>query len=168
MLAGLPARNSALRRIESSATHGREVDMADIEVKPGVVIPEREVWFTASKSGGPGGQHVNTTSSRITLHWYPGVSAAFTQDQRRRVMKALASRLTTDGELLLHCSDHRSQLRNRGEAIARLAEVVRAALVVRKKRRKTHPSRGAIERRLKSKQAQSDKKRARKKVGSDD
>lgn len=142
--------------------------MADIQVKPGVIIPEREVWFTASKSGGPGGQHVNTTSSRITLHWYPGSSAAFTPDQRRRVMKALANRLTAGGELLLHCSDHRSQLRNRGEATIRLAELVRSALIVRKKRRKTRPSRGAVERRLKSKHAHSDKKRARKKVGSDD
>lgn len=141
--------------------------MPDIQVQPGVVIPEREIWFTASRSGGPGGQHVNTTSSKITLHWYPGSSAAFTSEQRRRVMRALANRLTTEGELLLHCSEHRSQLRNRGEACERLAELVARSLKVRKRRKKTRPSRGAIERRLKSKRATSDKKKNRGKVNED-
>ncbi len=142
--------------------------MADIEVQPGVMIPDREVWFTASRSGGAGGQHVNTTSSKVTLHWYPGSSAAFTQDQRRRVLHKLRNRLTADGELQLHCSTHRSQLRNRGEACERLAALVKGALVVRKRRRKTKPSRGSIERRLKAKRVNSDKKKTRGKVSRDD
>ena len=137
----------------------------DIRVQPGVVIPEREIWFTASRSGGPGGQHVNTTSSKITLHWYPGSSAAFTPDQRRRVLRSLANRISTDGELLLHCSENRSQLRNRTDACDRLAELVVQALKVRKRRKKTRPSRGAVERRLKAKKVTSDKKKTRGKVG---
>ncbi|MFT6396564.1 MAG: ribosome-associated protein [Bradymonadia bacterium] len=142
--------------------------MADIEVQPGVVIPEREVWFTASRSGGAGGQHVNTTSSKVSLHWYPGSSAAFSQDQRRRVLQKLRNRMTAEGELQLHCSTHRSQLRNREEACERLAELVKAALVIRKRRRKTKPTRGAVERRLKAKRVTSSRKKTRGKVGNEE
>lgn len=142
--------------------------MADIEVQPGVVIPEREFWFTASRSGGAGGQHVNTTSTKVTLHWYPGSSAAFTPDQRRRVLHKLANRLTAEAELQLHSSTYRSQFRNREDACERLAELVKGALVIRKRRRKTKPSRGSIERRLKAKRVNSSKKKTRGKVGNDD
>lgn len=138
--------------------------MADVEVQSGVTIPEREIWFTASRSGGPGGQHVNTTSSRVTLHWVPASSAAFDQAQRRRVMKRLERRLTNEGELQLDVATHRSQHRNREEALERLAEVVRAALHVRKRRRKTKPTRGSIERRIAAKKRTAEKKKLRGKV----
>jgi ribosome-associated protein len=138
--------------------------MADIEVQPGVTIPEREIWFTASKSGGPGGQHVNTTSSRVTLHWVPASSAAFDPVQRQRVLRKLEKRLTVEGELQLHVETHRSQHRNREEAYERLAAVVRTALHVRKRRRPTKPTRGSVERRIAEKKAVGDKKRKRGKV----
>jgi ribosome-associated protein len=80
------------------------------------------------------------------------------------VLRALTNRLSTDGELLLHSSEHRSQLRNRGAACERLVELVARALVVRKRRKKTRPSRGAVERRLKAKRTVSDKKKKRGKV----
>lgn len=138
--------------------------MADVEVQPGVTIPEREIWFTASRSGGPGGQHVNTTASKVTLHWVPASSAAFDSNQRQRVLRRLDNRLTAEGELQLHVSTHRSQLRNREEACERLAEVVRSALHVRKRRRKTKPTRGSIERRITAKKQRSEKKKLRGKV----
>lgn len=141
--------------------------MADIEVQPGVTIPEREIWITASRSGGPGGQHVNTTSSQITLHWVPQSSAAFSPDQRARVLAKLATRLTNEGELHLHVSTHRSQHRNRAEAYERLAEILRNALRVRRRRRPTKPSRGAVQRRITAKKQHSEKKQRRGKVDSD-
>lgn len=138
--------------------------MDDVEVQPGVTIPGREIWFTASKSGGPGGQHVNTTNSQVTLHWVPASTAAFSPDQRQRALKKLANRLTNEGELQLHVSTHRSQHRNREEALERLAEVVRRALAVRKRRKKTRPSFGAMKRRKKANEQLSEKKKLRKKI----
>lgn len=138
--------------------------MADIEVQPGVTIPEREIWITASRSGGPGGQHANKTSSQVTLHWVPQSSAAFNQEQRARVMRKLANRLTTEGELQLHVSTHRSQHRNREEAFERLESIVKHALRRRKRRRKTKPTRGSIERRIQAKKVKGRRKSLRGKV----
>jgi len=142
--------------------------MDDVEVKPGVRIAAREVWFSASRASGPGGQHVNTTDSRITLHWVPGSSAAFTREQRRRVLERLAPRLSTAGELQLHASTHRSQARNREEAIERLRVLVVDALKVAKRRRATQPTRASVKRRLDNKRSKATKKRLRSKVGRDE
>ncbi len=123
----------------------------DLPIQDGIVIPGWEIWFTASRAGGPGGQHVNTSSTRVTLHWVPANTSALSEADKARVVRSLANRLTTEGELLLHASEYRSQKRNREAARERLVELVRAGLVRRKRRRKTRPSRGAIERRLSEK-----------------
>ncbi|MCB9506729.1 MAG: aminoacyl-tRNA hydrolase [Myxococcales bacterium] len=135
--------------------------MSDIEVTRSCTVPLAELVFSTSRSGGPGGQHVNTTESRVTLRWRPAESVALTDAQRERVLGRLASRLTSDGDLLLHCDTHRSQQRNREDVVARFVEIVRAALHVERARRATKPSRGAIERRLEAKRRNSDKKRQR-------
>lgn len=116
-----------------------------------VHIPRAELAVRATKSGGPGGQHVNTSSTRIELTWVPGTSAALDEAQRARVATALAARLDSQGRLRIVSSEHRSQAQNREAAEARLATLVRAALVVPKVRRPTKPTAASKRARLETK-----------------
>ncbi len=124
-------------------------------------IPREELVARATRSSGAGGQHVNKTSSRIQLSWNVATSAALDDLQRDRLLHKLSPRLTADGTLTVTVSDTRSQHRNREIAEERLEEVVRAALVVPKKRKPTKPTRAAKEKRLDSKKLHSKKKQNR-------
>jgi ribosome-associated protein len=132
-------------------------------VNPSVSIPRSELDFRASRSSGAGGQHVNKTSSRIEVFWNPLSSEALTEAQRDRLSHKLAGRITADGSIRVVASDMRSQSRNRQLAEERLADLVRTALIVPKKRRPTKPTRAAKEARLEGKKRQSHKKRERSK-----
>jgi len=132
-----------------------------VRVNESVVIPRDELAARASRSGGAGGQHVNTSSTRIELVWNVAASRALTDEQRERVMQKLSSRLDGDRNLRVVASDRRSQRQNRESAEVRMAELVRKALVVPKTRRPTKPSRGAKQARLESKRRLSEKKRER-------
>jgi ribosome-associated protein len=132
-----------------------------IRVNEQVVIPRDELVARATRSGGAGGQHVNTSSTRIELVWNVQASRALTDEQRERVMHKLSSRLDSDRNLRIVASDRRSQRQNRESAEARMADLVREALVVPKKRRPTKPSRAAKQARLDSKRRLSEKKRER-------
>jgi ribosome-associated protein len=132
-------------------------------VNDAVSIPRSELDFRASRSSGAGGQHVNKTSSRIEVFWNPLSSSALTDAQRDRLRHKLASRIATDGSVRVVASDMRSQSRNKDLAEERLADLVRAALIVPKKRRATKPTRAAKEARLEGKKRQSHKKRERSK-----
>jgi len=112
----------------------------DLEIRPGLTIPGSEVEETASRSSGPGGQNVNKTSTRVTLRWNVGTSVCITDAQRRRIRDRLSSRITLGGELLVHAQAHRTRPRNRELARARLAELVREALLVQRRRVATKPS----------------------------
>ena len=140
----------------------------DLPIREGLAIPGWELWYSTSRASGAGGQHVNRTESRVTLHWVPSKCSVLTDAQKARLLRALAPRLTGTGELQLHCEEERSQHRNRELVRARLAQLVARAIVPRKRRRKTKPTRGSVERRLASKQRTSQKKRLRGKVGEDD
>ncbi len=135
--------------------------MEDLQVKERITIPGWELWFTASRSGGPGGQHANKTNSRVTLHWRVESTTALTAAQRARVMARLATRIDDEGVLQISAEDERSQHRNRELARERLAALVRDALHVATRRRPTQPTRGSRERRLQAKKAQSGKKAER-------
>ena len=132
-----------------------------LRVNDSVVIPRDELAARASRAGGAGGQHVNTSSTRIELVWNVGATRALTDEQRERVLQKLSSRLDGERNVRVVASDRRSQRQNREAAESRLAELVRAALVVPKKRRPTKPSRAAKQARLDSKKRLSDKKRRR-------
>lgn len=132
-----------------------------IRVNESVVIPRDELTARATRSGGAGGQHVNTSSTRIELLWNVETSRALSDVQRERVLQKLISRLDAEGNVRVVASDRRSQLQNREAAESRLADLVRAALVVPKKRRPTKPSRAAKQARLDEKKRLSDKKRER-------
>ena len=132
-----------------------------VRVNEGVVIPRDELVARASRSGGAGGQHVNTSSTRIELVWNVAASRALTDEQRERVLQKLSSRLDGERNLRVVASDRRSQRQNRESAEERMAELVRQALIVPKKRRPTKPTRAAKQARLESKRRLSDKKRER-------
>lgn len=130
-------------------------------VRPGLVIPRHELAFRASRAGGPGGQHVNTSSTRVKVVWNARRSGALSEDERQRVLAALASRLDSDGNLRVVGSEYRSQARNREAAVERLGELVRKALHVPKSRRKTRPTKASVEKRLNRKKHLGSKKRDR-------
>jgi ribosome-associated protein len=132
-----------------------------LRVNDSVVIPRDELVVRATRSGGAGGQHVNTSSTRIEIVWNVQASRALTEEQRERVLQKLSSRLDGDRNVRVVASDRRSQRQNRETAEVRLAELVRQSLVVPKKRRPTKPSRAAKQARLESKRKLSDKKRER-------
>ncbi len=132
-------------------------------VEKDVVIPGAELWFTASRAGGPGGQHVNKTSTRVTLHWNLSETNALTLTQKKRAMTRLASRLTKDGVLQIHVDDSRSQKTNRELGRDRLADLLRSAIKPTKKRIPTRASKAAKRRRLEDKSRKSKIKRLRSK-----
>ena len=132
-----------------------------LRVNDSVVIPRDELSTRASRAGGAGGQHVNTSSTRIELLWNVGTTRALSEEQRERVLQKLSSRLDSEQTVRVVASDRRSQRQNRESAEERLAELVRTALLVPKKRRATKPSRAAKQARLDSKKRLSNKKRER-------
>lgn len=137
-------------------------DFAELRVTPLFSIPRSELQYRASRAGGAGGQHVNTSSTRIELLWDLPRSIAVTDDERERLRTKLAPRLDSDGMVRVVASDRRSQAQNRQAADARLAELVKHALAIPKKRRATKPTRSSKERRLAEKKHHSEKKRDRK------
>lgn len=132
-----------------------------LNVTPLVAIPRVELQYRASRAGGPGGQHVNTSSTRIELLWDLPNSRAVSDEERERIREKLAPRLDSDGMVRVVASDRRSQGQNRQAADERLVALVRRALQVPKRRRPTKPPRAAKERRLTDKKRRSDKKRER-------
>ena len=134
---------------------------ADLTIREGLVIPGWELWFTASRSGGPGGQHVNTSSTRITLYWNLGGTVVLDEAARARVQRRLASRVNSEGILQVSAEDDRSQAANRETARERLAALVAESLIIQKSRRPTRPTRGSKERRITAKKQRSDLKRLR-------
>lgn len=137
--------------------------MADgyLEITPALLLPLAELEYRATRSGGPGGQHVNTSSTRIEVWWDLRSSPTLTDEQRGRLLERLAGRLDSEGRLRLVASYSRSQLRNREAATERLRELVASALAVRKPRKRTKPSRAAKAARLEAKRRRSAVKRDR-------
>lgn len=136
-------------------------DSPFLNVTPDLAIPRSELQYRATRSGGPGGQHVNTSSTRIELLWDLNASRAVTDEQRERLRHKLAPRLDSDGMVRVVASDRRSQNQNRQAADERLAALIKHALHVPKKRKPTKPTKAAKERRILSKKKLSEKKRNR-------
>ena len=141
----------------------RDVSLTDglLHVAPGVSIPASELEFQAITGGGPGGQHVNRSATRIALRWNVGRSTALSDEQRARVLAKLGSRVDNEGWVRVVAGEFRSQLQNRRAALERLASMLARALVVAPPRRKTKPTKASVERRLTDKKIKSEKKRLR-------
>lgn len=139
-----------------------------VPVKNGIVIPDHEIDITTSRAGGPGGQHVNKTDTRITVRWNVKNTNALSEEQKARVLQNLQARLTTEGDLIVHNNESRSQLHNKKAALARLVQEVVKALFVPKKRMATRVPKSEKEARLRSKILRSTIKKMRSKKIQDD
>ena len=133
----------------------------DLRVTADISVPRSELSWRFSRSGGPGGQSVNTTDSRVELRFDLAGTSALPDHLRSRALERLAGRLV-DGMIIISATEQRSQLQNRRTAEARLAALLAAAIAPPPRQRKrTKPTRGAIERRLESKRRRSQTKRDR-------
>jgi ribosome-associated protein len=132
-----------------------------IPITEDLAIPDEEVSFVTSRSGGPGGQNVNKLETRVTLRFDLAGSPSLPEEQKARLRERLATRITKDGVLQVTSQRHRTQAANREAAVERFAELLRENLREEPPRKKTRPSRAAKARRLEEKRRQSQRKRER-------
>ena len=118
----------------------------------------REIIFKAVRSGGPGGQHVNKTASKVEVRFNIKDTQALSEKEKEKLFDKLSTRITSEGILKLSCSETRSQHRNKAIVIDRLFDLIKIKLKNTKLRKKTKPSKNAIEKRLISKKNQALKK----------
>lgn len=123
-----------------------------IQLTPSIAIDESEIEESFVRASGPGGQNVNKVSTAVELRFDARRSASLPNEVAIRLMKLAGSRLTQDGVIVITAQEHRSQSRNREEALARLVELIRQAEVRPKVRRATKPTKASKERRLASKE----------------
>src|SRR5205814_3217623 len=133
----------------------------DLEITPGLKIPEVELRLSFARSGGPGGQNVNKVSSKAVLHFDVVASPSLPADVRQRFLEGYKSRITNAGEVVIHSDEFRDQPKNIDACYEKLRQMVLAVLKPPKKRRATKPTRGSKVRRLNEKKARSDVKRGR-------
>jgi ribosome-associated protein len=139
-----------------------------IPVVDGLEIPDHELDFAVSRSGGPGGQNVNKVSTRVTLRFNVDSSAALTSDQRRRIHSRLATRINKEGILQVTSQRTRSQELNRADVLERFVELLREALHKETPRIPTRVSRAAKIKRVEEKKKRTEIKVARSRKGWDD
>lgn len=132
-----------------------------IFVSSEVIIPDREIHFTFSRSGGPGGQNVNKVNTRVTLLFEPENSSALTPEQVARIKERLASRMGSDGVLRVISQQSRSQSANREAARERFARILAEALYEQPQRRDTRPPRRAARVRIEEKRLRGRLKQSR-------
>src|SRR5574338_45391 len=136
-----------------------------VPIRPGIAVPRHELTYRATRSGGPGGQHVNKTSSRVELTWSVATTSALGPELRARALERLATRLDGDGVLRLVSDRTRSQLQNKEDVTERFAKILAAALTIPKKRRPTKVSKAVKARRLDAKKRHGAKKADRRHRG---
>ena len=137
----------------------------DLSITARLTIPAYELFEQFVQAGGPGGQNVNKTSSAVQLRFYAMASGVLSPEAKRRLLRLAGRRATKDGEVIIEASRHRSQERNRQDARERLKELVLEALKPPPPpRRKTRPTRGSVERRLKAKKERAGTKAMRGRV----
>lgn len=124
-----------------------------------------EFKFSASRSGGPGGQNVNKVSTKVELRIDINQSQLLTEEEKEIIRQKLGNRMTVDGELIIVSQSERSQLKNKEKAIARFYQLIEKALTPPKKRLRSKPTKASIEKRLKEKQLLSKRKADRRDLG---
>lgn len=132
-----------------------------LEISAALQIPEEELHFSFARSSGPGGQNVNKVASKAVLRWNPGQSPVLPAAVLERLLALFPTRITTAGEIVITSELTRDQRVNMEDCREKLAQLIRAALVVPKKRRPTKPGRGAQRRRLQDKRENSERKQRR-------
>jgi len=125
---------------------------------------QHELVFKVSRSGGPGGQNVNKVNSKVTLSFDVARSNELSTEEKETILHKLASKLTTDGILVLSSQDSRSQLDNKQTAIEKFERLLTKAFEKQKARKATKPSKGSVQKRMNSKKQHSEKKKWRQKL----
>ena len=124
----------------------------------------RELTFTTSRSSGPGGQNVNKVNSKVTLKFDVLHSSVLSQEQKELIIKKLATRITTEGKLVLTSQENRSQIQNKEDVLSKLNDLLIKVFTLRKVRKATKPNKAAKHARVKSKKLRSEKKQWRQKL----
>jgi ribosome-associated protein len=137
-----------------------------VEIAPGVSVAADVLRFSFIQSGGPGGQNVNKRATKAELR-IRTEDIPIAGDALERLIELAGRRVTEGGELLISSEEHRSQARNRAECLQRLRELVVQAQVKPRRRRRTRPTRGSVERRLTEKKQTGERKRTRRSGGED-
>lgn len=138
--------------------------MALIPINDNLALDEEDLQFSFILASGPGGQKVNKTSTAVQLRFDVCRCEFLSTEVREHLLRLAGSRVTEQGEIVITARNQRTQLRNRQEAIERLVQLIRKALVVKKPRKKTRPSKAARQRRLEGKKKQGQKKELRRRV----
>lgn len=132
-----------------------------IYVTDNLAIDEGELDIRAARASGPGGQHVNKTSSAIELRFDVAATPSLPEDVKMRLVKIAGSRMTLEGELLIFAQTHRSQEMNRQDAVGRLIALIQRAAEAPKPRKRTRPTKASKERRLAQKSRRAEVKTMR-------
>jgi ribosome-associated protein len=140
----------------------------DLEVRPNLIVPGRELSWAAVRASGPGGQNVNKVASKVELRFDFQASEVLSQAAKTRLRALAQHRLDAEGRILIVSQLTRNQPQNLADARSRLSELIAAALVVPKRRRPTRPTQAARRARVQNKRAQSQKKRNRARPHHDD
>jgi len=139
-----------------------------LRVNDRISIPYTEFDFTFARSGGPGGQNVNKVNSKVTLRWDVTTSPTLPADVLARFRAKYHRRITKDGDLVMYSQRYRDQGRNVADCLEKLRELLLEVAVAPRTRRPTRRTKGSVQRRLKDKKQQSDKKHGRRRPTGDD
>lgn len=139
-----------------------------LQVTPTIAIEESELHEEFTRAAGPGGQNVNKVETAVQLRFNVFTSPALPDEVRQRLLTLAGNRITAEGELVIEAKRYRSQLQNREEARAQLADLIRRATMRPKPRRKTKPTAASQQKRLERKQQRSETKRQRRYRRDDD
>jgi ribosome-associated protein len=139
-----------------------------VRVNAQIAIPRREIRFSFVRSSGPGGQNVNKVASKAVLRWPVTASTSLSDELKARLLARLGRRINDRGELVLVSQRYRDQSKNIDDCLAKLCELVAAAVKVPKKRKRSRLPMAAREARLKQKRSTGEKKRGRRRPNQDD
>ena len=139
-----------------------------LEITPALILDDSELEERFVRASGPGGQNVNKVATAVELRFDAANSPKLTDEVRARLRTLAGTRMTTEGVLVIDARRHRTQAQNREDARARLVDLLRQALVRPKRRRRTKPSKAAVEKRVQSKKRRAETKRGRSRVADAD